>query len=108
MQHNLVRLIGYVGEDLKIKTTSKGTKMTILRVSTHDFLRKEGDENIYTTSWHQVVAWGGYAEMAERTFVKGSHILVEGSLNHRKYVDENGDDRYMTEIKASSLINLDR
>ncbi|UAY55680.1 single-stranded DNA-binding protein [Arachidicoccus terrestris] len=108
MQHNLVRLIGYVGADLKVKTVSNGSKMAIINVATHDFLRREGDEKIYSTSWHQVIAWGGYAEMAERSFIKGSHILVEGSLRYRKYTDDKGEEHLVTEIKAHSLINLDR
>lgn len=108
MQHNSVRLIGYVGADLKVRITGNGTKMAILRVATHDFLKKDGDQKVFNSTWHQVVAWGSFAEKAESSFVKGSHILVEGSLRYRKYTDENGDPHYVTEIKAESLINLDR
>lgn len=108
MQHNSVRLIGYVGADLKVRIAGNGMKMAILRVATHDFVRKEGDQKIFDSTWHQVVAWGSFAEKAERSFVKGSRILVEGSLRYRKYTDENGGSHSMPEIKAEGLINLDR
>ncbi len=108
MNTNSVQLIGYVGKDLTEKTLPSGDKKTMLRVATsHSFKDKDGKVN-YSSSWHDVIAWDEVAEYAGRNFVKGSHILVEGSIIYRTYPDQHGHTRYITEIKATSLKNLDR
>ena len=108
MKQNSVQLIGYIASYPEIKVFEKAGKKASLRVATHHFVKKEGDKKIYATTWHDVVAWDERAEYAERSFVKGSHILVDGSIVYRTYPDASGHTRYITEIKASSLINLDR
>jgi single-strand DNA-binding protein len=55
-----------------------------------------------------VVAWDKVAAYAENNFVKGSRILVDGQIIYRTYPDRQGHLRYVTEIKANSLQNLDR
>ncbi len=108
MKQNNVQLIGYVGTDPDIKICSNGIKMACLRVATHYPLKKEGGKKLYATTWHNIVAWNQHAEYAERSFVKGSHILVDGSIVYNTWPDKTGHTRYTTEIKASALINLDR
>jgi single-strand DNA-binding protein len=108
MKQNSIQLIGYVGKDPEIKLLASGAKRASMRVATHHLLKKEGSQKQYGTTWHHVIAWDDHAEYAERSFVKGSHILVDGSIVYRTYPDSNGHTRYITEIKAASLINLDR
>jgi len=55
-----------------------------------------------------VIAWDRKAEYAERSFVKGSKILVDGCISYRTYLDSTGHTRYVTDIVAYSLINPDR
>ena len=108
MRSNSVQLIGYVGKDLAEKTLASGAKKIMLRVATHHSFKDENGKVIYASVWHDVVAWNEVAQYAERNFVKGSRILVDGILLYRTYPDQHGHTRYITEIKASSLQNLDR
>ena len=108
MKQNSVQLIGYVGDDLKIKMLKNGKRRAAIRVATHYPLKKDGEKKEFSTTWHSVIAWSELAAFAERSFVKGSHILVDGSIIYRTYPDSTGHTRYVTEIKADSLINLDR
>jgi single-strand DNA-binding protein len=108
MKQNSVQLIGYVGLDPIVKLLVNGTKRASIKVATHYLIKKEGNEKVYGTAWHHVIAWGTTADYAENSFLKGSHILVEGAIVYRTYADHLGHTRYITEIKAQTLINLDR
>lgn len=108
MKQNSAQLIGYVGKDPAIKVLESGTKRASISIATHYLIKNEGSEKTYRTTWHRIIAWGPHAEYAERSFVKGSHILVDGSIVYRTYPDTTGHTRYITEIKADTLINLDR
>lgn len=107
METNSVLLVGYVGKDLTPKTIS-GDKKIALRVSTHHSWKNKDGKLNYHSTWHDVVAWDEVAEYAEQNFVKGSRILVRGMIQYRTYADHHGHTRYVTEIKATSLQNLDR
>lgn len=105
---NSVQLIGYLGCDPIIKTRPDGTSLARIRLAT-DFYRKNEDGSIFRkTTWHEVIAWNRLAEKVTGQFIKGSHILVEGSIEYRTYEDKAGHTRYITEIRASKLLNLDR
>lgn len=108
MKENSVQLIGYVGGSPTVKTFESGLKKVHLRVATHQLKEKENALKKFITVWHDVVAWKSVAEYAERSFVKGSRILVDGSIVYRTYEDRQGHVRYVTEIKAEHLMNLDR
>ena len=108
MKNNVVQLTGYVGDSPKIFISKDGIKRAIIRVATHDQLKYDLDKPVYGTIWHEVIAWDKKADLAERSFVKGSHIMVWGSLSYRKYVDKSGMLREITEVKANYLNNLDR
>jgi len=108
MRNNVVQLTGYVGDSPKIFISKDGIKRAIIRVATHSKIKYGVDKPVFGTTWHEVVAWDKTADLAERSFVKGSHIMVWGSLVYRKYVDKSGKLREIAEIKANSLNNLDR
>src|ERR1041385_6086658 len=107
MQKNLVRLIGYIGQHLSATTIPTGKRRVHLRVATHQYKLRNGNKE-YHTVWHDVIAWGNIAEYAERSFVKGSKVMVEGSIEYLTYPDHTGHIRYVTQIFAQSLLNLDR
>ena len=108
MNTNRVQLIGYVGNHLLSQKKDNNNKRIGIRIATHQSYKNEKGDMINLTVWHDVIAWEGMAEMAERSFVKGSKIMVEGSIEYRSYPDNTGHIRYITQIKAHSLMNLDR
>lgn len=101
-------LIGYIGQNLSSTQTKKGDKRVMLRVATHYAKKTDSGEKQWLTVWHDVIAWNNTAVFAERNFVKGSKIMVDGSITYRTYEDLTGHTRYVTEITAHSLQNLDR
>lgn len=108
MQNNKVTLIGYVGNDLISSKLENGSKRVAIRMATHQSNKNVLGEKVYYTVWHDVVAWNNTAEYAERNFVKGSKLMVDGSIVYRTFPDKSGHIRYYTQIKAHSLMNLDR
>ena len=108
MKNNRVQLIGYVGKDLTSQNLENGDRRTALRVATHYCTKNPEGEKLYHTVWHDVVAWNSTADFAQRNFVKGSRIMVDGSITYRTYPDNAGHIRYLTQITAHNLVNLDR
>jgi single-strand DNA-binding protein len=108
MQRNKVMLIGYVGKDVTAKKLESGMKRVSIRMATHYQYTGEKGGRMDRTVWHNIVAWDSTADFAERSFVKGSKILVEGCIEYRIFPDATGHLRYWTQIKAHSLMNLDR
>lgn len=108
MVNNHVRLIGYIGKDISATTVSTGQRRIQLRIATHYSSKQDDGTKLFHTVWHDVVAWGQTAEFAERSFVKGSKIMVEGSIEYCIYPDATGHIRYVTRVAAHSLMNLDR
>jgi len=105
---NFVQLIGYLGNDPEIHMTTTGKTMGRLRLAT-DFYRKQEDGKTHRkTTWHDVKAWNKLAESLPGQFIKGSHVLVEGVIEYRTFLDPSGHKRFVTEIKAISILNLDR
>ncbi|MEO7049975.1 MAG: single-stranded DNA-binding protein [Ferruginibacter sp.] len=105
MKANSVLLLGYVGNHLISKILSTGDKKVLIRVATHQKIK---GQKYHITTWHNIVAWDKIGAFAENNFVKGSRILVDGEIIYRTYPDQSGHLRYITEIKANSLENLDR
>ena len=105
MTTNRITLIGYVGSELKRSLAGNGHLRIALRVATH--YKKTGSDS-YVTVWHDVICWERQADFANRNFVKGSRILLEGILEYRQFIDRKGHTRYHTQIKAYTLMNLDR
>lgn len=105
--NNTVQLIGYVGNDLRV-FQHPTSKKVVIRVATHDKIKDSSGAEKEITAWHDIAAWNTLGEMAERSFVKGSHILVQGRLVHRTYKDKVGHKRFVTEVNADHLENLDR
>lgn len=106
---NRVQLIGYLGKDPIIKRNENGSDRAILRLATDRFYTsKEGAVKKFT-EWHTVIVWGqSQVQELKNYIIKGSHVLVEGSIRYSSYSDTAGQTRNLTEIHANYLVDLDR
>ena len=103
---NKVMLIGRLGNDPEIRTITSGAKVATLSLATNESFKK-GDEWQETTEWHRLVLWRNKAELAEKYLKKGSRIYAEGRLQTRQWQDNNGNQRYTTEVVVNELQFLD-
>lgn len=105
---NKVILIGNLGRDPEVRTTTSGSIFTTLRLATSR--RYKGQDGNYTseTEWHSVILFGRTAEVARDYLKKGSSCYIEGRLRTRKYQDKQGIERWLTEIIGETLQLLGR
>ena len=97
---NKVTLIGNLGRDPEVRSTQDGMKIVNLSLATSDNWKdRNSGERRERTEWHRVVIFNeNLARVAEQYLRKGSKIYVEGQLQTRKWTDQNGQDRYTTEV----------
>ncbi|HGJ5884532.1 single-stranded DNA-binding protein [Arsenophonus sp.] len=96
---NKVILIGNLGQDPEIRYMPNGGAVANLTLATSESWRdKQSGEMREKTEWHRVVIFGKLAEVAGEYLRKGSQVYIEGSLQTRKWQDQNGQDRYSTEV----------
>ena len=103
---NKVQLIGNLGNNPEIRTLESGKKMARFSMATSETYRSTKGEKVTETQWHNIVAWGKVAEIAEQFLVKGSEIAVEGKLINRNYTDKDGVKRYVTEVQVNEVLML--
>ena len=103
---NSVQLIGRPGFDPEVKMVAN-RKIVKFSLATRDYTYNENHELEYTTSWHNIVAWGKTAEQAEKYIKKGKRIALEGRLRTRIY-DKDGKKNYYTEIVMNEFMMIDR
>ncbi|MFN7143938.1 MAG: single-stranded DNA-binding protein [Myxococcota bacterium] len=100
---NKVILIGNLGQDPELRSTSGGQSVASLRLATTDkYKDKEGNLQ-ERTEWHSVVVWGRDAENVNKFCKKGKQLYIEGRLQTRKWQDKEGKDRYTTEVVADVI-----
>ncbi len=105
---NKVILIGNLGQDPEVRYMPSGGAVANLRVATSETWRdKQSGEQQERTEWHRVVMFGRLGEIAGEYLRKGSKVYIEGKLQTRKWQDQNGQDRYTTEIVANEMQMLD-
>ena len=97
---NKVILVGNLGRDPESRTFQNGGKVVNLRIATSETWKdRNSGERKERTEWHSVAIFNeGLANVAERFLRKGSKVYIEGQLQTRKWQDQNGQDRYSTEI----------
>lgn len=103
---NKVIVLGRLGQDPEVKTTNSGSQVVNLSVATTELGRKDATTGIRgedQTEWHRVTIFGKMAENAAQYLKKGSQVYIEGRLNTRKWQDQNGQDRYSTDIIANEM-----
>jgi single-strand DNA-binding protein len=97
---NKVMLIGNLGKDPEVRTFANGGKVCNFSIATSESWKdRNTGERQEKTEWHNVAIFNeGLAGVAERYLKKGSKVYVEGQLQTRKWTDQNGQDRYTTEV----------
>ncbi|MCB0322321.1 MAG: single-stranded DNA-binding protein [Bdellovibrionales bacterium] len=103
MSLNKVLLMGRLGADPELRYTQGQTAVCNLRLATNDRRRNPNGEWVETTEWHRVVTFGKTAENCGQYLKKGREIFVEGRIRTNKWQDQEGKDRYTTEILAQSV-----
>ena len=101
---NKVILIGNLGADPETRYMPSGSAVTNVRVATTEsWSDKQTGEQQERTEWHRVAFFGRLAEIAAEYLRKGSQVYVEGKLRTRKWQDNQGNDRYSTEIIGDEM-----
>lgn len=97
---NKVILVGNLGRDPESRSFQNGGKVVNLRIATSESWKdRNTGERKEKTEWHSVAIFNeGLANVAERFLRKGSKVYIEGQLQTRKWQDQNGQDRYSTEV----------
>ena len=105
---NRVIIIGNLGADPEARQFNNGGNVTNISVATSEqWTDKQSGEKREATEWHRITLFNRLGEIAAQYLRKGSKVYIEGSLRTRKYQDQSGQDRYVTEIRADQLQMLD-
>ncbi|MDX9812752.1 MAG: single-stranded DNA-binding protein [Bacteroidales bacterium] len=103
---NKVILVGNLGQDPEIKKLENGKRVVNFTLATNEEYKNSEGQKITETTWHNIAAWNGLAEIASKYLKKGKEVLVEGRLSYRTYEDKNGSTRYFTEIVLNDILLL--
>jgi len=107
---NRATLIGNLGADPEVRSTSNGGRVATLSLATSRQWKSASGEKQEKTEWHRVIFWNNkganLADIAERYCKKGDKVYVEGSIEYRTWQDKEGQTRYTTEINGRELILL--
>ena len=102
---NKVILIGNIGQDPEVRSTSNGGRVANFSLATDRPPKANGEA---VTDWHRIVCWGQLAEFCGEYLAKGRLVFVAGRLTYRTWEGKDGQKRYTTEIIASEVVALDR
>ena len=100
---NKVILIGNLGADPELRYTQSGSPVCSFRIACSEKYKDASGNMQENTEWVPIVAWGKLAEICSQYLHKGSRVYIEGKLQTRKWQDNNGVDRYTTEIIAKEM-----
>jgi len=103
---NKVQLIGNLGKDPEIINLESGKTLAKFAIATNESYKNANGEKITDTQWHNVVAWGRTATIAEKFLMKGKEVAIEGKLTSRSYETKEGEKRYITEVVCNELLML--
>ena len=98
---NKVMLIGHLGDEVKMHHFEGGGCIGRFPLATNDsYTNKSTGEKISSTEWHNIVVRNKAAELCQKYLSKGDKVYVEGKIKSRKWTDDSGKERYMTEINT--------
>ncbi len=100
---NKVILVGNVGRDPEIRSTSSGTPVANFRLATNERRKDANGEWVDHTEWHTVVVWGRMVNVVEQYVHKGRQLYIEGALRTREWEAKDGQKRFTTEVHAREL-----
>ena len=105
---NKVILVGTLGRDPESKTFPNGGSLCQFSIATTEkYQDKRSGDWIENTEWHRIVMNNRLGEIAQQYLKKGSKVYIEGSLRTRKWNDQNGQERFATEIRGEQMQMLD-
>lgn len=105
---NKAQLIGNLGNAPEIRNTESGKKLVRFSLATSEMYRNAQGDKVKETQWHNLIAWGKVADIAEKYLKKGSEVAIEGKLITRNYTDKEGNKKYITEIQVEELLMLNK
>lgn len=108
MSVNKVILVGNAGKDPVVRYFDKGVAKTTFPLATSETYTNQQGETITSTEWHNIVLWRALAEVAEKTVKKGTQVYVVGKIKTRSYVDKDGNNKYITEILADTMMVIEK
>jgi len=100
---NKTMIIGNLGQDPEVRYTQDGVAVATMSIATTERWKDKDGNKQEHTEWHRVVAWRKLGEICGDYLHKGDKVYIEGKLQTRKWQDQNGNDRYTTEIIAREL-----
>jgi single-strand DNA-binding protein len=101
---NKVILVGNLGRDPEVRYSANGAAIANITIATSEqWTDKQSGQKQERTEWHRVVLFNRLGEIAGEYLKKGSQVYIEGKLQTRKWQDQNGQDRYTTEIVANEM-----
>jgi single-strand DNA-binding protein len=107
---NKVQLIGNLGNDPEVRTTTGGSKVATFSLATSRSWNSQSGEKQEKTEWHRCVVWNakgsGLADVVEKYCKKGDKLYVEGRIEYRQWQDKENQTRYSTEINVREMIML--
>ena len=105
MSVNKVILIGNVGKDPEVRHLDRNMAVANIALATTErgYTLQNGTQVPERTEWHNVVLWGGLADVAEKYVRKGDKLYIEGKIRTTTYEDQTGIRRYRTEILAENM-----
>ena len=104
---NKVILIGNLGKDPDVRYLENGAAVANFSIATSEnYKDRKTGEKVSQTEWHNIVAWRGLAEIAEKYLKKGAKVYIEGKLKTRTWQDKDGNNRYSTEVITDNLTML--
>ncbi len=103
---NRVSLIGNLGMDPEVKKLESGKTVANFKIATSESYKDSDGNKVTDTTWHNIVAWNGLADIAGKFLKKGKEVAVEGRIVYRTYEDKEGVQRYVTDIVLSDLLLL--
>jgi len=106
--NNRVQLIGHIGAEISASKLPSGKSFCRFSIATNHVFYDKEDKKQELTDWHKCVAYDFNADLLAKYCSKGSHILLEGRLTTRDYLDKENVKRYITEVIVSSVLMLDK
>ena len=108
MSVNKVILVGRLGAEPESRAFPDGGSICNLRLATSESWKdKQTGERKERTEWHRIVLRNRLGEIAQQYLHKGSQVYIEGRIQTRKWQDQNGQDRYQTEVVGNEMTMLD-
>jgi single-strand DNA-binding protein len=104
---NKVILVGHLGDEIKMHYFEGGNCIGRFPLATNEtYINKSTGEKINSTEWHNLVVRNKAAEICEKYLSKGDKIYVEGRIKSRQWQDDNGTQKYTTEVQVTEFTFL--